>query len=1294
MRVAYAKTGIWVVALLIGLASMAQARDDLRLCPASYHTMSGLDGREGYCADPTDQALSYTGLMCGGCMTTLSTLRCEDDYGTGANYVETSGMVGVSKFISTDKAIVMAGSIQPHYDDGQEASCSRVRQTYTIVDRTNESIPGLTNTMFGLRLPSVCAAGEPVCQWSTMYAAPVLPDVDFNTLSDQQRFSIGVRFPETTGRQLLWHSLAPGPNQIRSTYMAWLETLNPLNDDLITITQTIYKPNNAPYFDITWSMNSLMREYENVKFHTVIDTFTAGNDFGYGYLCDVTKIAGGTGGSAFFQGVIAMHPSAKQFEGWWAEVFHRVKEDSLPSFEWSTPLAPDPVDPTRKVIPLTRLDDNAIAHEWENLTIGPETRHISIRWTFNDPILQSTHATPRSLFVVASDDLGYRENPGDESLQPITPTLFDIENNPRSWRSRIWAHPMPRACTGTEQCRELGGSEICLDSHECSGTEGCPKYCALSRCPNGSCGSSQVCVFGFCMAEEKWKTEDLNNHEPAPAQRRVFTFDTSGNRYWFTPGGAISAHLQTLIDADDIHNLSGAPTLEANDLINWVLGSLNSDADAEGLIIPSNETHEYDLHRPEKTLPGSPPQVVRLLRERYDDDEKNQWLLGDISHADPVYVGAHPSNSWGDVGKKPYRHYYNHEDYQKRKPVLLVAANDGMLHCYDAISGEELWAFVPWDVLPRLVDLSKPFYEQLRTPSMDLRPVVHDAFDEVAGGDGQWRTVLMVGSRGGGDHYWAMEITPPVMHLGPSEPLGQVVGKSSQNRVKFMWYFADEDLGLTYSIPTSGRFVKQIPADPSDPDVPPAYSKWLVFLGSGYARNSAAQMQKLGYFYVLSMFEKEGSSETKIKTIAKLPISKCPAAGICGSEIISGFGAEETPANMRNNVLSSPVVADAVDLLGNDGPDGFEDTVYIGDSIGHLMRFTFTPPLESEGSVQGTVLFNTFRAPAQSNPGEEESLYAYQATVENLRLAQYVSGSTSQKYSFYKYPRPITVRPVVWRTTDPKEQDATFIGSALNANKMMVFFGTGKYDAFYDSFDEYMRDPNAAACQTWPYGAGCIRDFQTMFGIVDRRDGNRVTYTDLIHNEVEDTTINAGGETVKVRTVKQVSSVGEGGDQWKGWYLLLNSTDADNRGEKVITEPVVWEQENMFRRVDEDRKRQWIVFFTTFTPNMQGTCDIRTVNDAGGGYLMTLDAEFGGNPKFAIQDVTRNSILDSNDAVGSSGEGYAGQKFTGSILSRVDVDPYQKVLYVKTGPDNPVLRIQVAGLPYMRGAKTTFYRVK
>ncbi len=86
-------------------------------------------------------------------------------------------------------------------------------------------------------------------------------------------------------------------------------------------------------------------------------------------------------------------------------------------------------------------------------------------------------------------------------------------------------------------------------------------------------------------------------------------------------------------------------------------------------------------------------------------------VLGDIAGAGPVFVGA-PNRFYTDNG-------YSQgtgdtpgfkEQHKDRIGVVYVGANDGMLHAFNAQTGEELFAYVPSLVYANLADLADPQY--------------------------------------------------------------------------------------------------------------------------------------------------------------------------------------------------------------------------------------------------------------------------------------------------------------------------------------------------------------------------------------------------------------------------------------------------------------------------------------------------------------------------------------------------------------------------------------------------------
>ena len=123
-------------------------------------------------------------------------------------------------------------------------------------------------------------------------------------------------------------------------------------------------------------------------------------------------------------------------------------------------------------------------------------------------------------------------------------------------------------------------------------------------------------------------------------------------------------------------------------------------------------------------------------------------VLGDIIHSNPEYVGA-PEGVYTDPAYVLFKN-----TLATRSPRVYVGANDGMLHAFNANTGQEEWAYVPSMLIPKMASLSGVPYAH--TYFVDGAITVQDA---VLGGD--WRTVL-VGSLGaGGRGLYALDVTNP-----------------------------------------------------------------------------------------------------------------------------------------------------------------------------------------------------------------------------------------------------------------------------------------------------------------------------------------------------------------------------------------------------------------------------------------------------------------------------------------------------------------------------------------------------
>lgn len=201
---------------------------------------------------------------------------------------------------------------------------------------------------------------------------------------------------------------------------------------------------------------------------------------------------------------------------------------------------------------------------------------------------------------------------------------------------------------------------------------------------------------------------------------------------------------------------------------------------------------------------------ARLQYLRGSRSREGQWfrvrtrLLGDIINSGVVYVGSPTTNISGIA----YANFYN--QYKKRLPVVYVGANDGMLHAFNAETGDEVFAYIPSWLGPKLTALTDPAYTQMHQSYVDATPTVTEA--EVRAGE--WKTVLVSGTGAGGRGVFALDVSDPAQ-FSPSN---------------VMWEFTeadDADMGFVVGRP---RILKM--------EVSKGVFKWFAVVGSGVNNNS------------------------------------------------------------------------------------------------------------------------------------------------------------------------------------------------------------------------------------------------------------------------------------------------------------------------------------------------------------------------------------------------------------------------------------------------------------------------
>src|SRR5690606_25014505 len=104
--------------------------------------------------------------------------------------------------------------------------------------------------------------------------------------------------------------------------------------------------------------------------------------------------------------------------------------------------------------------------------------------------------------------------------------------------------------------------------------------------------------------------------------------------------------------------------------------------------------------------------------------------------------------------------YATYRSEQAGHSTIYVGANDGMLHAFDAKTGEERFAFIPSAVIKNLPILTAEDYGKEGGTThryfVDSSPVARDVYFNIA------RDKLLLGSLGAGGRFlFAVDITDP-----------------------------------------------------------------------------------------------------------------------------------------------------------------------------------------------------------------------------------------------------------------------------------------------------------------------------------------------------------------------------------------------------------------------------------------------------------------------------------------------------------------------------------------------------
>jgi type IV pilus assembly protein PilY1 len=276
-------------------------------------------------------------------------------------------------------------------------------------------------------------------------------------------------------------------------------------------------------------------------------------------------------------------------------------------------------------------------------------------------------------------------------------------------------------------------------------------------------------------------------------------------------------------------------------------------------------------------------------------------ILGDLVYSEPEVVKG-PTATYQDSGYAAFT-----TSIANRARTLYQGSNDGMLHAFDAATGNELWAYIPSFVTSRLKNLaSKSYSHQFY---VDGTPVSGDV--QFSSG---WRTMLVTGLRAGGAGFVAMDVTTP-----------SAADETALAR-KVLWEFPNAATPSTAASNVGLSFGKPIIAKV-------AGHGWVVLLSSGYNNTSG---DGKGHLFVVN-------AET----------------GALIADIATAAGSTSTPSGLGQ--ISA--------YASNGRIDATVDTVYGGDLQGNVWRFNLAGAASTWSAVRlATLTDGTTAQPITSAP--------------------------------------------------------------------------------------------------------------------------------------------------------------------------------------------------------------------------------------------------------------------------------------------------------------------------------------
>jgi type IV pilus assembly protein PilY1 len=381
--------------------------------------------------------------------------------------------------------------------------------------------------------------------------------------------------------------------------------------------------------------------------------------------------------------------------------------------------------------------------------------------------------------------------------------------------------------------------------------------------------------------------------------------------------------------------------------------------------------------------------------------------LGAILNSTPWYIGR-PSAGYTD--SQYGGGYASYRNNNTTTNAVFVAANDGMLHAFNGATGDELFAYIPRTMYPKLSGITdKDFALNSGTDNVNMDGSIMVADMKPTG---NWRSYLFGSFGRGAKGVYALDVTSP--HT--------VAENSTSTLVK--WEFSsaqDPDIGHIV-----GRTNPRNNGQPQQTGYM-ANGKWAAIYGNGY--NSVSGKAHLFIFFA------DGPGNTTTTWTPFTHYVKIPTGA-------SGDGPD--------NGLASPTAVDTDN-------DGDIDVIYAGDLKGNIWKFDVsstdpanwklattddTPLYQAKTTLTGstTVVAQPITTAIQPFPHPSGGYLLLAGTGKMLESTDYPMASPFVNSIYGIHDRPGTTTTITVGRTSLTEQTLSFSATSgyryLSNNKV------------------------------------------------------------------------------------------------------------------------------------------------------------------------------------------------------------------------------------------------------------------